>query len=78
VLKAELFDLEKVKRIVKVLGMVNSDPAFTQRPASSAGTRPAGRRVRRRGKRARSAGMAALPNGIPVEVEVIVEIGPIK
>lgn len=32
VLKAELGDLKRVKRIVKVLGMVNSDPAFGQQP----------------------------------------------
>src|ERR1700738_5172038 len=31
-IKAELGDLNRVKRIVKVLGMVNSDPAFTARP----------------------------------------------
>jgi hypothetical protein len=32
VMKAELGDLNRVKRIVKVLGMVNSDPAFTAQP----------------------------------------------
>jgi enamine deaminase RidA (YjgF/YER057c/UK114 family) len=31
-IKAELGDLNRVKRIVKVLGMVNSDPAFTEQP----------------------------------------------
>jgi enamine deaminase RidA (YjgF/YER057c/UK114 family) len=80
VLKKELGDLKRVTRIVKVLGMVNSDPAFTQQPAVVNGYSDLMVAVfGDKGKHARSAvGMAALPNGIPVEVEVIVEIGPIK
>lgn len=78
VLKHELGDLKKVRRIVKVLGMVNSDPAFTQQPAVVNGYSDLMVSVfGDRGKHARSAvGMATLPGGIPVEVEVIVEIDP--
>ena len=78
VLKTELGDLKRVKRIVKVLGMVNSDPAFTQQPAVVNGYSDLLVAVfGERGKHARSAvGMATLPNGIAVEVEIIVEIAP--
>ena len=78
VLKHELGDLKRVRRIVKVLGMVNSDPAFTQQPAVVNGYSDLMVSVfGDRGKHARSAvGMATLPGGIPVEVEVIVEIDP--
>jgi enamine deaminase RidA (YjgF/YER057c/UK114 family) len=80
VLKKELGDLKRVTRIVKVLGMVNSDPAFTQQPAVVNGYSDLMVAVfGDKGKHARSAvGMAALPSGIPVEVEVIVEIGPVR
>jgi len=78
VLKAELGDLKRVTRIVKVLGMVNSDPAFTQQPAVINGYSDLLVAVfGDKGKHARSAvGMATLPNGIAVEVEMIVEIAP--
>ena len=80
VLKHELGDLKRVRRIVKVLGMVNSDPAFTQQPAVVNGYSDLMVAVfGERGKHARSAvGMATLPNGMPVEVEVIVEIDPVR
>lgn len=80
VLKKELGDLKRVTRIVKVLGMVNSDPAFTQQPAVINGYSDLMVAVfGEKGKHARSAvGMATLPAGIPVEVEVIVEIGPVR
>ena len=80
VLKKELGDLKRVTRIVKVLGMVNSDPAFTQQPAVVNGYSDLLVAVfGEKGKHARSAvGMATLPNGIAVEVEMIVEIGPIR
>jgi enamine deaminase RidA (YjgF/YER057c/UK114 family) len=80
VLKKELGDLKRVVRIVKVLGMVNSDPAFTQQPAVVNGYSDLMVAVfGDKGKHARSAvGVATLPAGIPVEVEVIVEIGPIR
>jgi enamine deaminase RidA (YjgF/YER057c/UK114 family) len=80
VLKHELGDLKRVRRIVKVLGMVNSDPSFTQQPAVVNGYSDLMVAVfGERGKHARSAvGMATLPGGIPVEVEVIVEIDPVR
>jgi enamine deaminase RidA (YjgF/YER057c/UK114 family) len=78
VLKAELGDLSKVRRIVKVLGMVNSDPAFTQQPEVINGCSDLLVAVfGDKGRHARSAvGMATLPRGIAVEIEMIVEIEP--
>ena len=80
VLKKELGDLKRVVRIVKVLGMVNSDPAFTQQPAVVNGYSDLMVAVfGDKGKHARSSvGMATLPGGIPVEVEVIVEISSVR
>lgn len=76
VLKAELGDLNKVKRIVKVLGMVNCGPEFTQHPQVINGFSDLMVEVfGEKGKHARSAvGMNALPMDIAVEVELIVEI----
>lgn len=76
VLKAELGDLSKVKRIVKVLGMVNCSEDFKDQPKVINGYSDLMVEVfGEKGKHARSAvGMYALPIGIAVEVEVIVEI----
>ena len=76
VLKAELGDLNKVKRVVKVLGMVNCGPDFTQQPQVINGFSDLMVEVfGEKGKHARSAvGMNALPMNIAVEVELIVEI----
>ena len=78
VLKAELGDLRKVRRIVKVLGMVNATPDFTNQPEVVNGFSDLMVAVfGERGKHARSAvGMGSLPRGIAVEVEVIVEVEP--
>ena len=75
-LKGALGDLGRVKRIVKLLSMVNAAPDFTQTPAVANGCSdllvelygdP--------GRHARSAvGMNALPFNIPVEIEMIVEV----
>jgi enamine deaminase RidA (YjgF/YER057c/UK114 family) len=75
-LKAELGDLNKVKRIVKVLGMVNADPSFTQHPKVVNGFSDLMVEVfGDRGKHARSAvGMGSLPFNIPVEIEMVVEV----
>lgn len=75
-LKAELGDLDQVKRIVKVLGMVNAVPEFGQQPEVINGCSDLFVSVfGDRGRHARSAvGMASLPRGIPVEIEVIVEL----
>jgi enamine deaminase RidA (YjgF/YER057c/UK114 family) len=76
VLKAELGDLNRVKRIVKVLGMVNCGPDFTHQPQVINGFSDLMVEVfGEKGKHARSAvGMNALPMNIAVEVELIVEI----
>jgi enamine deaminase RidA (YjgF/YER057c/UK114 family) len=75
-LKAEIGDLNKVKRIVKVLGMVNADPSFTNHPEVINGCSDLLVSVfGDRGRHARSAvGMGSLPRNIPVEIEMIVEI----
>jgi len=76
VLKAMLGDLNKVKRIVKVLGMVNSDPSFVEQPAVINGFSDLMVEVfGDRGRHARAAvGMASLPRGQAVEIELIVEV----
>ena len=75
-LKAEIGDLNKVKRIVKVLGMVNSDESFTDQPQVINGCSDLLVSIfGDRGKHARSAvGIASLYLGIPVEIEMIVEV----
>jgi enamine deaminase RidA (YjgF/YER057c/UK114 family) len=75
-LKAELGDLRKVKRIVKVLGMVNATPQFKDHPKVINGCSDLFVAVfGDRGRHARSAvGMASLPTGMTVEIEMVVEI----
>ncbi|HWM43019.1 MAG TPA: RidA family protein [Burkholderiales bacterium] len=77
VMKHELGSLDRVKRIVKVLGMVNAVPGFGEQPKVINGCSDLFVEVfGERGKHARSAvGMGSLPNNIPVEIEVIVEVG---
>ncbi len=76
-LKEAIGDLDRVTRVVKLLGMVNCTSDFGQQPevingASDLLTELYGER----GRHARSAvGMAALPRGIAVEIEMIVEVG---
>jgi enamine deaminase RidA (YjgF/YER057c/UK114 family) len=76
VLKKELGDLNKVKRIVKVLGMVNCEGDFTEQPQVINGFSDLMVEVfGEKGKHARSAvGMNALPVNIAVEIELIVEV----
>lgn len=78
VLKAELGSLDKVKRIVKVLGMVNCTPDFTDQPKVINGFSDLMVEIfGDKGKHARSAvGMNALPFNIAVEVEMVVEVYP--
>lgn len=75
-LKGELGDLDRVKRIVKLLSMVNTAPDFTQQPAVANGCSDLMVEVfGDKGRHARSAvGMNSLPNNIPVEIEIIVEV----
>ncbi|MCA1647328.1 MAG: RidA family protein [Chloroflexi bacterium] len=76
VLRADIGDLARVRRVVKLLGMVNSTPDFTDQPKVINGASDLLVEVfGDRGRHARSAvGMAGLPGGIPVEIEMIVEI----
>lgn len=75
-LKAEIGDLDKVRRVVKLLGMVNCTPDFTNQPKVINGASDLLVEVfGDKGKHARSAvGMNALPNNISVEIEMIVEV----
>jgi enamine deaminase RidA (YjgF/YER057c/UK114 family) len=75
--RAELGSLDRVKQIVKVLGMVNCAPGFDQTPRVINGCSDLFVEVfgEEAGRHARSAvGMAELPNTIPVEIEMIVEV----
>jgi len=76
VMRQELGSLDKVKRVVKVLGMVNAVPEFTDHPKVINGCSDLFVEVLgEAGKHARSAvGMGSLPMGIPVEIECIVEV----
>ena len=73
--KSVLGDLDRVKRVVKVVGFVASDPEFTQQPQVINGASELLEQVfGEAGIHARSAvGVAVLPLGAPVEVELIVE-----
>lgn len=76
VLRHELGSLDRVARIVKVLGMVNAVPDFAEQPRVINGCSDLFVEVfGEKGRHARSAvGMGSLPNGIPVEIECIVEV----
>jgi enamine deaminase RidA (YjgF/YER057c/UK114 family) len=77
-LRAEIGSLDRVKRIVKIVGWVNSAPGFTRQPWVINGASDllveifgdAGRHARS------SVGANELPFNIPVEIEMIVEVTP--
>lgn len=73
---AELGDLDRVRRVVKVVGFVASPPDFTGQPRVLNGASDLlGEVFADAGRHARSAvGVSALPLGAPVEVEVVVEV----
>ena len=75
-MKNALGDLDRVKRIVKLLGMVNSAPDFSDQPKVINGCSDLFIEVfGDAGRHARSAvGFVALPGQITVEIEVIVEV----
>ena len=75
-LKAQVGDLNKVERIVKVMGMVNAGPSFTEHPAVVNGFSDLMVEVfGERGKHARAAvGMGSLPMNIACEIEMIVQV----
>ena len=74
--KAAIGDLDKVKRVAKILCMVNSAPDFVQQPAVANGaTDLLASLYGDAGTHARSAvGMGSLPNGVCIEVEMIIEV----
>ena len=77
--RAALGSLDKVKRVVKVLGMVNAVESFGEQPKVINGFSDLMVEVfGENGRHARSAvGMGSLPAGIPVEIEMILELnGP--
>ena len=76
VMQDQLGSLDRVKRVVKVLGMVNAVPDFGEQPKVINGCSDLFVEVfGEQGRHARSAvGMGSLPAGIPVEIEVIVEV----
>jgi enamine deaminase RidA (YjgF/YER057c/UK114 family) len=76
-LKAELGELSRVHRVVKVTGFVASTPGFTDMPqVVNAASELFGEAFGDAGRHARAAvGVAALPLGVPVEVEAVVEVG---
>jgi enamine deaminase RidA (YjgF/YER057c/UK114 family) len=75
--RAALGSLDRVRRVVKVLGMVNSAPGFTDQPKVINGFSDLMIEVfGDAGRHARSAvGMAELPGGMPVEIEMVLEVG---
>ena len=75
-LKGAIGDLDKVSRIVKLLAMVNSTPDFGDTPRVANGASDLLINLYgERGRHARSAvGMATLPGGMPIEIEMIVEV----
>lgn len=74
--KSVVGDLDRVERVVKVVGFVASDPSFTGQPGVINGASELfGDVFGDAGRHARSAvGVVALPLGAPVEVEVIVHV----
>lgn len=75
-LKAVIGDLDRVNRVVKLLGLVNCTPEFTDQPKVINGASDIFVEVfGDKGKHARSAvGTNALPLNIAVEIEMIVEV----
>jgi enamine deaminase RidA (YjgF/YER057c/UK114 family) len=75
-IRAELGSLDRVSRVVKVFGMVNSPPDFGRHPQVINGVSDLMVEVfGDAGRHARSAvGMGSLPFDIPVEVEMVVEV----
>jgi enamine deaminase RidA (YjgF/YER057c/UK114 family) len=75
-LKAELGDLGRVSRILKVTGFVASAPGFTQQPqVIDSASRLLIVAFGDAGRHARSAvGVAELPRGVPVEIELVAAV----
>ena len=76
VMQGALGELDRIERVVKLLGMVNGTPDFLEHPQVINGCSDLMVEVfEEKGRHARSAvGMGSLPNNITVEVEAIVKI----
>ena len=76
-LQSEILDLDKVKRIVRIFGMVNATPDFVQQSQVIDGCSDLLVSIfGEKGKHARAAvGMSSLPRNFAVEIEMLVEIG---
>lgn len=76
-LKANVGSLDKIKRVIKVLGMVNATPEFGRHPFVINGCSELFAQVwgEENGVGVRSAvGMGSLPDNIPVEIEALFEL----
>jgi enamine deaminase RidA (YjgF/YER057c/UK114 family) len=76
-LKAELGDLQKIKRVMKLLGMVNATPEYEKHPIVINGCSELFVELwgEDNGKGVRSAvGMGSLPGNVAVEIEAMFEI----
>ncbi|MCL5777250.1 RidA family protein [Limibaculum sp. FT325] len=75
--KAATGDLDRIRRVVKLVGFVNCDASFTQQPVVVNGASDLMKAVfGEAGEHARSAvGSSSLPLGVMVEVEAVFEIG---
>lgn len=75
--RAEIGQLTFVRQVVKVVAFVASDPDFSDQPKVANGASELLNEVLGdAGRHARSAvGVAALPLNVPVEVEMVVEVG---
>ena len=77
VMQEALGSLDKVRRVVKLLGMVNAVPDFAQHPQVINGCSDLFLDVfgQEKGRHARSAvGMGSLPNQITVEIEAVIAV----
>lgn len=75
-LKQQLGDLDRIRRVIKVFGMVNCTPDFTEQPQVVNGASDLLVELfGEHGRHARSAlGVASLPQGFAVEIEMILEV----
>ncbi|MDP4129757.1 MAG: RidA family protein [Bacteroidota bacterium] len=76
-LRSHLGSLDKIQRVIKVLGMVNADPSFEKHPYVINGCSELFAQVwgKENGIGVRSAvGMGSLPDNIPVEIEAMFEL----
>ncbi|MBI4337335.1 MAG: RidA family protein [Chloroflexi bacterium] len=75
-LKSVLGDLDRIKQVVRVVGMVNAAPDFTSHPQVVNGCSDLfGQVLGERGKHVRTAvGVGSLPFNVAVEIDVVVEV----